>query len=227
MTEFFERFSRDDAEAIRRLGSPRDIGEGETLFERGDEARRFYWIDSGELHVVLSSRMGKKLVLRRLGPGEVFGEIALFTGMRRSAGVIAAEKSRVFVVDSRDLRALLPRRPSIAVALLEILSERTRELTQQLEDSYFLPMRGRLAKTLLEFAAESGRETDDGVLLTETLPQTLLGRLVYASREEVNRELSRWSRQGWIRRTDGRIELIDLDALEALIGDAPGADDGC
>jgi len=220
--EFFERFSEEDAEAIRRLGSPLDVAEGETLFERGDEARRFFWIESGALHVVLVSSTGKQLVLRRLGPGDVFGEIALFTGMRRSASVVAAEASRLYVVDSRDLRALLPRRPSIAVALLEILSERTHALTQQLEDSYFLPMRGRLAKTLLEFAAENGRETPGGVRLEVPLPQTLLGRLVYASREEVNRELARWSREGWIRRVDGHLELVDQDALEALIGDTRG-----
>jgi len=226
MAEFFERFSREDAEAIRRLGSPLRVAAGETLFERGDEARRFFWIESGALHVVLASRTGKQLVLRRLGPGEVFGEIALFTGLRRSATVVAAEAASLFVVDSRDLRALLPRRPSIAVALLEILSERTHALTQQLEDSYFLPMRARLAKTLLELAADGGRETESGVLLPDPLPQTLLGRLVYASREEVNRELGRWSREGWIRRRNGRIELADLDALEALLGDAPTGADG-
>jgi CRP-like cAMP-binding protein len=221
MAEFFERFSREDAEAIRRLGSRLDVASGETLFERGDAARRFFWIESGGMHVVLASRAGKQRVLRRLGPGEVFGEVAIFAGMRRSATVVAAEDTRLSVVDSRDLRALLPRRPSIAVALLEILSERTRELTQQLEDSYFLPMRGRLAKTLLELADDGGEQTEGGILLPEPTPQTLLGRLVYASREEVNRELGRWSREGWIRRRDGRIELADLDALEALVGGSP------
>ncbi|NNL65762.1 MAG: Crp/Fnr family transcriptional regulator [Myxococcales bacterium] len=219
MAEFFERFSREDAEAVRKLGSPVAVRRGETLFERGDEARRFFWIDDGRMDVVVTSPQGKNLVLRRLGAGDVIGEIAIFTGARRTATLVAAEDSRLFAVDSRDLRDLVQRRPTLAVALLGILSERTRALTEQLEDSFFLPMRARLAKTLLELAEESGRETDDGVLLAEPLSQALLGRLVYASREEVNRELGRWSKQGWIRRRDGLLELLDPGALAELLSD--------
>jgi CRP-like cAMP-binding protein len=78
-------------------------------------------------------------------------------------------------------------------------------------------MRARLAKMLLSLAEEIGEKTETGLLITEPVSQSLLARLVYATREEVNRELRRWERQGWLRRDDNLFELIDLDAISDLL----------
>ena len=216
MTSFFDRFSAEDAEAIRAIASRVQVKRGQEIFHRGDPAARFYWIETGGVHVVVTSAQGKDLVLRRLAPGDVFGEIALFTDARRTATIVATEASVLSAVDARDFRDLVRRRPSLAQALLAYLSELTRKLTEQLEDSFFLPMRARLAKVLLGLSEEIGEATEDGILLSEPLSQTLLARLVYATREEVNRELGRWTREGWIRKHDGLLELVDSEALDDL-----------
>lgn len=216
MTDFFERFSADDVKAIRDLASPVVLRRGEELFHRGDRAARFFWIEKGALHVLVTSSQGRDLVLRRLREGDVVGEIALFTDAHRSATVVAIEPTELAAVDARDFRHLIQRRPSVALALLQLMSERTRALTEQLEDSFFLTMRARLAKLLLGLADEIGQPTEKGTLLAEPLSQALMARLVCATREEVNRELGRWTREGWIHRHDGLIELVDTDALDDL-----------
>jgi len=216
VTSFFDRFSAEEVEAIKALASRVEVKRGQEIFHRGDPAARFFWIETGAVHVVVTSSQGKDLVLRRLAPGDVFGEIALFTDARRTATIVATEASVLAAVDARDFRDLVRRRPGLSLALLEYLSDRTRKLTEQLEDSFFLPMRARLAKVLLGLSEEIGESTEDGILLSEPLSQTLLARLVYATREEVNRELGRWTREGWIRKQDGLLELVDSEALDDL-----------
>jgi CRP-like cAMP-binding protein len=214
---FFGQFSKEDVEALRALAILEDVPRGEEIFRRGAEAARLYWVEKGRVRVVVSSPSGRELVIRQFGRGEVFGEIALFAGTPRTATVVAAARTTVASVDARDLRRLLEERPRMALRLLSVFADRLRLTTDALEDSYFLTMRARLAKTLLSLAEEIGEKTADGTLIPEPVSQSLLARIVYATREEVNRELRRWEQNGWLRRQDNLFEIVDEDSVAALL----------
>jgi CRP/FNR family transcriptional regulator len=216
-TGFFSHFSPEDVEALRALAITDRVLRGQEVFHRGDEAARLYWVEDGQVRVVVTSPAGRELVIRQFGSGEVFGEIALFAGTPRTATIVATSETTIASVDARDLRSLLEERPRMAMKLLAVFADRLRLTTDALEDSYFLTMRARLAKMLLSLAEEIGEKTETGLLITEPVSQSLLARLVYATREEVNRELRRWERQGWLRRDDNLFELIDLDAVSDLL----------
>jgi CRP/FNR family cyclic AMP-dependent transcriptional regulator len=214
---FFGHFSKEDVGALRALAILENVGRGEEVFRRGAEAARLYWVEQGQVRVVVTSRAGRDLVIRQFGPGEVFGEIALFAGTPRTATVVAPEPATVASVDARDLRSLLEERPRMALRLLAVFADRLRLTTDALEDSYFLTMRARLAKTLLSLAEEIGEATAEGTLIPEPVSQSLLARIVYATREEVNRELRRWEQKGWLRRKDNLFEIIDEESVAALL----------
>jgi CRP/FNR family cyclic AMP-dependent transcriptional regulator len=216
-TGFFGHFSQEDVAALRALAITDQVPRGQEVFHRGDEAARLYWVEQGQVRVVVTSPAGRDLVIRQFGSGEVFGEIALFAGTPRTATIVATTDTTIASVDARDLRSLLEERPRMALKLLEVFADRLRLTTDALEDSYFLTMRARLAKMLLSLAEEIGEKTESGLLITEPVSQSLLARLVYATREEVNRELRRWERKGWLRRDDNLFELIDLDAVSDLL----------
>jgi len=216
-TGFFSHFSQEDVAALRALAINDRVPRGQEVFHRGDEAARLYWVEDGQVRVVVTSPAGRELVIRQFGSGEVFGEIALFAGTPRTATIVATSDTTIASVDARDLRRLLEERPRMAMKLLAVFADRLRLTTDALEDSYFLTMRARLAKMLLSLAEEIGEKTETGLLITEPVSQSLLARLVYATREEVNRELRRWERQGWLRRDDNLFELIDLDAISDLL----------
>lgn len=106
----------------------------------------------------------------------------------------------------------------MALRLLSVFADRLRLTTDALEDSYFLTMRARLAKTLLSLAEEIGKKTDGGTtLIPEPVSQSLLARIVYATREEVNRELRRWEQEGWLRRQDNLFEIVDEESVAGLL----------
>jgi CRP/FNR family transcriptional regulator, cyclic AMP receptor protein len=114
---------RDDlAGRFRR----RRYARGEAVFIKGDEGNSLYIIESGRVHIKLTSEDGREVVLNSLGPGYCFGDLALFDGEPRSADAVAVEESHLFLLERRDFLQFLSDYPSAAVTLLAVLSRRLR-----------------------------------------------------------------------------------------------------
>ena len=101
------------------------------LFERGDAADRFYIVQAGALEVRLG--LGPDaVILRRVGPGDYVGELALLTGQPRSADVVALEDAVLWALDPADFAALLAGSPVLLRALNRALSTMVGTLTLRL-----------------------------------------------------------------------------------------------
>jgi len=110
--------------SLARISEPVALDGGETLFHQGDPGEAIYAVESGMLEVSVLSAEGRKLTLNTLGPGDVFGEIALFDGGPRTATVHARASTRLARVRrTRLLDELGLPRPAGLVAGLERLSE--------------------------------------------------------------------------------------------------------
>jgi CRP/FNR family transcriptional regulator, cyclic AMP receptor protein len=119
---------RDDlAGRFRR----RRYARGEAVFIKGDEGNSLYIIESGRVHIKLTSEDGREVVLNSLGPGDFFGDLALFDGEPRSADAVAVEGSHLVLLERRDFLRFLSDYPSAAVTLLAVLSRRLRRNAPQ------------------------------------------------------------------------------------------------
>jgi CRP-like cAMP-binding protein len=105
---------------VRRM-TDHEFREGVALVKEGSRGETMFVLVEGSAKVVRHGR-----TLRRLGPGDVFGEIALFDRRPRSASVVAAEPVRALVLHRGDLRAILEEEPQIAWTLLETMAGRLR-----------------------------------------------------------------------------------------------------
>jgi CRP-like cAMP-binding protein len=170
----------------------------------------------GALKEVPTSEEGDDVVLNLLGPGEVIGEVAVFCGAERSATVAALTPCELLVVDRRDLLALLRSHPDAALALLAVLAQRVRNLSELVEDTLFLNLPVRLAKKFVSYAATHGRPTPEGIRIELKLSQEEWGDFVGATRESINKQMRQWTDQGLIRVDHGYVVLLRLAALEAL-----------
>src|SRR4051794_20019656 len=91
----FGGLTGDESAALTPFLRRRAYARGAIIFRRGDPGESLFVIASGAVHVTLSSRGGKQLVLARLGPGDFFGELALLDGEPRSANVVAVEPTEL------------------------------------------------------------------------------------------------------------------------------------
>jgi CRP/FNR family cyclic AMP-dependent transcriptional regulator len=191
--------------ALRR----RCFGRGIRLFQEGDPASQLHVILSGQVLISRTRLNGDELVLAVLGPGEVFGELALLRdGAARSADATALEATSCLTLDRSALNAFLDTHPEVLRHLVSALLDCLLRRDEALADFASLDVPGRLARTLLDLAERHGTPTDAGLRITLRLPQRTLAGMVAASREKVNRALMSFADLGAIRQDNGCIVIL-------------------
>ncbi|MGA0594779.1 Crp/Fnr family transcriptional regulator [Enterovirga sp. CN4-39] len=206
---FFAGLGAEAIDDIARLCVSRTLDTDEVLFGKGEPADALYAIRRGQIRIATGTEAGRRLTLNLLGPGDVFGEVALLDGRPRTADAIAAEPTELFVVRRRDFLDLLEQRPIVAVRIIEFLCERIRWMSERMEEAVLLPVGDRLAKRLLALARDYGAEL--------AVSQEDLAVFVGATRETVNRQLQVWKRMGLVELGRSRIRLRDTRRFETLV----------
>lgn len=185
----------------------------ETIFVTGDPGTTLCVIDSGRVKLCLSSTEGREMIIDLLGQGDHFGELALLDGEPRSADAIAVEPTQLMLLPRDAFLRFLRERPDAAIALLGVLSRRLRRDAQLLQDTVFLDVPARLARTILRLAEPNA----DGQMRTPRLNQTNLAAVAGTTRETVNKWLGYYCDEGLIRLEHGRITVLEPERLRKRI----------
>lgn len=112
-------------------GLGREYRDGELIVREGDKGDCMYVVQEGEVEVFVG-RDGEPVRLAVRGVGEFFGEMAIFENEVRSASVRALGGARVLTIDRRNLMKRLHEDPALACSLVESMSRRVRELSNEL-----------------------------------------------------------------------------------------------
>jgi CRP-like cAMP-binding protein len=116
----FRDLSKHELGELAKATEDLEVEAGKVLTREGDLGREFFVIVEGEVSV---TKDGEEI--RRLGPGDFFGEIALvYEDARRTATVTAATPLRFFVLTRQSFRSLLERQPEIEEKVMRVLEER-------------------------------------------------------------------------------------------------------
>ena len=106
--------------------------DGEVIFREGEKGEMMYVIQSGQVRITREDPSGE-LTLGILESGEIFGEMALFDRLPRSATAIAAAEARILSVDRKKLFPTISRDPTLLFKILETMSQRIRRLDDEVE----------------------------------------------------------------------------------------------
>lgn len=212
----FRVLSREDILATAQAGLSRIYAPGQIICHQGDPGDHLYTVIEGLVKIVFISGRGDEMVLNIMGPGEIFGELALLDGSPRSASVVALKSTAAFMLPRVRLLELMSRNPGLADEFLKLIGGRIRHLTEQAGDLAFLDLGGRLAKLLLQLSARQGHV--HRILLDRGLSQSDLAAMIGASRPAVNRALQSFAARGLISIQGRTIVLRDLDGLRKRSG---------
>ncbi len=130
----FSRLDRRHLKQLSKLMVPRAFKTGDVIIKENDQAAGFFVITSGKVEVVRGADGDKPEVLNTLGAGEFFGEMALFEGFPRSATVRCLEDTECLALTRWDFRAELSSHAEIAVAVLETVVHRLRDVEARLTE---------------------------------------------------------------------------------------------
>lgn len=216
--ELFDGLNEKQLVGICEVVRSKSLKRKEELFHKGDDGRQVFIIVSGKLKALTTSIDGDDVVFSILGPGEVFGEVALLGGTRRTATVSAIEACELLVIDRRDFMAFLDTHPDISANLLQVLALRLKRVSELVEDTLFLNLRLRLAKKLNALSRMYGQTVEGGILVDLKLSQAEWGDLVGATRESINKQVRQWVDEGIVRVDKGYIVIQQPNELQKLAG---------
>ncbi len=201
-------------ERIAEIAIHRRYRKGSVLFVQGEQAERCFTIVSGAVKISAYHPDGREAVLAVLGPGDVFGELALFDQSPRSADATALEDSELLSIDAKGLNDAISESPKLGLALLRVLGERLRQSNEAFQDIAFFDVPGRVARRLADLADAHGTEAaEGGVLIDFNLSQESLAQMVGATRESVNKALALLKRRGLVARIGKRYVVSDIARL--------------
>jgi CRP/FNR family cyclic AMP-dependent transcriptional regulator len=237
----FSTLDVDDLERIAQLAVPRSFAPGQAVFREGDSSDTCYVVHSGHARAVRQHGDGRVITLATFGPGDIFGELAMFEDERRSATVEALEETGVVAVLGPDMRRLMVEHPQISTRLVIALGRRLRESNERLSRQSFQTVQSRVAAVLEQLVSQALAEGADSVApgapppspdvavgSVEPEPQQAhnvevvatqadLAQLAGSSRESASRFLAVLERAGVISQGRGRLTVHDPEALHAYV----------
>jgi len=213
----FSTLEPSDLERIAQLAVPRRFEPGQAVFREGDASDTCYVVREGHARAIRTHGDGRTITLATFGPGDIFGELAMFEDELRSATVEAIEPTSVVGVLGPDMRRLMKEHPEIAARLVIALGRRLREMNERLSRQSFQTVQSRVAvvlSALVEQEVDEGKSAAD-VLVTAT--QADLAQLAGSSRESASRFLAVLERAGVISQGRGRLVVHDPQALKQYV----------
>jgi CRP-like cAMP-binding protein len=209
----FETLDTRELGRIAQLAVPRRFDTGQVVFREGDASDTCYIVKVGHARAIREHPDGRSITLATFGPGDFFGELAMFDDERRSATIEAVDALEAFAILGPDMRRLMRDNNEITVKLVTALGRRLRAANERLARQSFQTVQSRVATVIAQLVdqarAEGAGESD--ILLTTT--QADVAKLAGSSRESASRFLATLERAGVITQGRGRLTVHDPVAL--------------
>jgi CRP-like cAMP-binding protein len=187
----------------------------EVLFIAGDPGDGCYRVEEGLLKVTMVSRSGSERILAFFGPGAIVGELSMIDGLPRSTSVVAVRDAALSFLSRPAFEAFAKKHPELYQSLVAMLAARLRETDTVVAAGSFLPLKGRVASTLLELADNFGQDVGSGrIVIRQKIGQSDIAAMAGIARENVSRILNDWKRRKLVSRLSGYYCLENKAQLE-------------
>jgi CRP-like cAMP-binding protein len=219
-TPFLRQLGSADAEALLARVRRESVPKSRRILSEGAAGDEAVLVLTGRVKLVAFGAARREVVLAMRGPGELIGEMAVFGGRRRTATAIAVDDVEIGYLPGDELRQFLAEHPGAALVLIRMLVRRLAEADRDRIDLATHDSVGRVAKRLLELAADHGATVEHGRRIELSLSQDELASWTGATRETVSRALRLMRGLGWVSTENRAITVLDPQALRERSGSA-------
>lgn len=210
MVDIFQDLTETEIEEIDRAATLITCRRGRIFYMPEDTTEVLFLLKEGRVQLYRISPDGRKLVIGSVGPGAVFGEMALIGQGMHNSFAEAVEDCALWVMNRGDVERLFATKPKVALRIFEALGRRLKEAEARLEEMGFKSIPARLASHLLQLADEQG-----GNSLTGFTHQDL-GEQIGTYRETTTQTLNVFKGEGLIDIGRKRIVILNREALERI-----------
>ena len=152
----FSSLTDDELGELANLAIERRFMSNEFIFWDGDAPDWFYIIAEGKVKVSKHSSLGREFIIAFFGPGEIFGEVAVFENKPYPASAQAVSETKVIGINKEDFLFFLTNRQQVALKIINVLGGRLRDAQSRLRDLAGERVEQRLASVLLMLSSKLG-----------------------------------------------------------------------
>jgi CRP/FNR family transcriptional regulator len=206
----FQNLEEKNYQDLSGIVHTRKYKKGEIIFSEYDDADGFYVAITGRVKIYKSSPEGKEQILHIFGPGDPFGEIAVFTGKNFPASAQTLENSETLFFPKNAFIGLIKKDPALSLNMLSVLSMRLKRFSSLIEDLSLKEVPGRLAAYLLYLSDRENLNDELNLDISKSQLASILGTIP----ETLSRILAKMTRENLIE-SDGKRKFLikDRDSL--------------
>jgi len=209
----FRLLKEEQVDDLAAISSIHKYQAGELIFSQGEEARSFFILLGGKVQIYKISREGKEMILHLFGPGDIFAEVPVFSGIPQyPANSLCIEDTEVLAIQGAPFQALVRQNPDVGLSLLSVFAQRLHKFSEIIEDLSLRAVDSRLAKYLLSVSENS---PDKAVIY---IHKKTLAAILGTIPETLSRTFKKLADQQLIQVDDNRIHLLDRGQLAELAG---------
>ena len=217
----FAGLAAGELNEVASAARPVRCTSGETLFGQDDPADAFFVLITGRVKIAQETVEGHQVVLRYIGPGEVFGAVPLFTSTGYPATSVAVTDGMAMRWDRAAMHRLLDRYPPIVLNALTIVGRRLHELQNRYRELATERVEQRVARAILRLLEKAGHHGKSGVQIVFPLSRQDIAEMTGTTLHTVSRILSEWDKREVLQGGRMRVIIRDPAALARIADDMP------
>lgn len=217
---FFAALAPVDMEAVNSHFRAQSYEPQDAIYFAGDPADRLFVLAHGKVKLSHHTAAGQEVVFDLIGPGEMFGSLALLGDREYRDEAVALTHCCALVITATDFQQVLERYPPVALAVLRVVAARLQDAREVISRLSALPVSARVAAALLTLAGKLGTQRPEGIRIQAPLSRQDLAAMTGATTESVSRVMSQLRRDGVI--ASGREWVAIRDAARLAKLASPG-----
>jgi len=190
----------------------RELHAEEQLFAQGEDSDALYVLKEGQVHILRSYPDGEQVILTTESPYYIVGELSLLANQLRTGAVVAVSDCELLEISRDDFEAICHRHPEVAVQVMEYLGQRLYRMNLMVREHALGNVAARVATLLLLMVS------DDAEQILNDVRVSRLARAAATDADKVQRVLNTWRDAGYIDVSQRTVQILDLQAIEALAG---------
>jgi CRP-like cAMP-binding protein len=194
--ELFHGLSSTGLAEVMGSARVRRLAADTRIFSQGDAGVRAHALIDGGVRISQSGSDGAQIVMRFIGPGEMFGTVSLFTDGRYPADAVTLAESLEASWSEAELFELMARHPPIAINVIRVIGRRLQEVQDRLREISTQRVEQRVAHAVLRLARQAGQSTADGTAIEFPLRRKDVADISGTTLHTASRILTAWERAG-------------------------------
>jgi CRP-like cAMP-binding protein len=212
----FEGLSPSEITDIVGQARARRIAKDAAVFEQDEDADAFHLLLDGHVRVVKLTAAGDQVIARYISSGELLGIAVALGRPTYPASAIAAADCVVLSWPNAQWSRITTAHPAFATNTYKSIGTRLEDAQQRIIEMATARVEQRVASAVVRLAAQSGRKTDEGIVIDFPISRQDIAEMTGTTLHTVSRLMSQWEDKGWVLGGRQRVVLLEGHKLVML-----------